>query len=97
MSVASRSSEYASRSVGLVARAVTAVIEDDDGVIARQRRHVVGEVLLRAAETVHEQQARARARDLDRQPDTVARRDPHPPMLARKHPIAPPRAGSPTL
>ena len=55
----------------LVARTVAAVIEDDDGVVAREHGNVVGEVLLGAAEPVHQQQPRARARHLDLQPDTV--------------------------
>ncbi len=66
---------------GLVAGSVPAMVEDDDGVIERQRGDVIGEILLGSAEAVHEHQARARARRLDRQSDTVVRRDPHLPML----------------
>ena len=66
------------------------MIEDDDGVIARERGNVIGEVLLRPTETVHEEQTRSLARHLDRQPDPVARRDPHTPMVTRKGLVAPP-------
>ena len=34
---------------------------------------------------MHEEQARARSRDLDRQPDTVTRRDPHAPWSPANH------------
>ena len=79
MSVASRSIEYA-RAIGrLVARAVAPMVEDDDGVVACERRNVVGEVFLRAAEAMDQEQTRTRSRDLDRQPDPVTRRDPHAP------------------
>ena len=65
------------------------MIEDDDGVIARERGHVIGEILLGAAKAVHEDEARARPRHVDRQPHSVARRDPHPHMLTRNPPVAP--------
>ena len=58
----SRSSVYAAGFVGLVARPVAAVVEDDDGVIAGQDGYVIGEVLLGSAEPVHEQQAGTRRR-----------------------------------
>ena len=67
----------------VVARAVPTMIEDHDGVIARQRRHVIGEVFLRAAEPVHKQQAGSVTGDFDLEPDPVVHRDPHPHMVTR--------------
>ena len=58
------------------------MIEDHDGVIARERGHVVGEVFLRPTESVHQEQTRTRPGHLDCQPHPVARRDAHPPMVA---------------
>jgi hypothetical protein len=46
---------------GLVALAVAAMVERDDGVVAREQPDVVGEVLLGTAEPVHEQQGRPAA------------------------------------
>ena len=72
------------------------MIEDDDGVVARQCRDVVGEIFLGSTETVDEKQPRTFARHLDCQPDPVARRDPHAPMVARSPEVAPPPAAHPT-
>ena len=57
VSAASRSSEYAAGSDRRVTRAVAPVIEHHDPVVAGEGVDVVREVLLRAAETVHEEQA----------------------------------------
>src|SRR6266513_5614819 len=65
--------------VGLVARAVAAVVEHDDRVIGSERGNVIGEVLLRTPETMNQQETRPVSRNLDRQPDTVVRRDAHVP------------------
>ena len=83
------------RGIGrVVARAMTAMVEDHDTVITRERRHVIGEVLLRAAEAVHQQQARSVARNLHLEPNTVIGRDAHAHMLTRIGSLAPPQPPS---
>ena len=67
----------------IVARAVTAMIEDHDRVVLRQRRDVIGEVLLRATEPVHQEKSGPVTDDLGFEPHPVVHRDPHPYMLTR--------------
>ena len=67
----------------VVARAVPTMIEGHDRVIARQRRNVIGEVLLGAAQPVQQQEAGSLAGDFDLEPHPVVHRDPHPSMLTR--------------
>ncbi len=63
--------------VGLVARAVTTVVEHDDGVIASECGNVIREVFFRAAEPMYQEEARPVAGNLDRQSHTVISRDVH--------------------
>ena len=79
VSATSRSKRVRGEVVGLVALAVPPVVEHDHRVVTGQFGHVVGEVLLRSAESVHEHEPRPGAGDLDREPDPVVRRDAHAP------------------
>ena len=73
-----------------VARTVSAVVEQDHRVVARQCVDVIGEVLLRAAESVHEDESGARPRDLGLEGYPVVRRDSHADMVTRIARVAPP-------
>ena len=63
--------------------AVAPVIEHHDRGVLAEAVRVVGEVLLRPAEAVDEQQRRAVTGDLDGQADAVVHLDAHAPSRAR--------------
>jgi hypothetical protein len=65
------------------------MIEDHDPVATTEGIDVIGEVLLRAPETVHEQEAGPLTGNFDRQLDTVVGDDPHGAMVASRSPRAP--------
>jgi hypothetical protein len=63
--------------VGMITAPVAPMIEGHDGVVLREALHVVGEVFLRAAVPVDEDEPGAGARDLHLELDTVVGPYPH--------------------